>query len=115
MGRVIGLGLLHLGQRFFDLLSPPAGVLKLLGHAILRLALLPLAPGFNLLADLFDHLVVAFLHFKRCRCGRNEDDLVPACFELLEAQRPVVHRAGQAEPMLDQHFLAAAVAGPHGP
>ena len=34
---------------------------------------------------------------------------------LVELQRPVVERAGQAEAVLDERRLAAVVAGEHGP
>jgi hypothetical protein len=42
--------------------------------------------------------------------GRQEDHLVGPVQPLVEAQRPVVHRRGQPEAVLDQHLLAGAVA-----
>ena len=42
--------------------------------------------------------------------GRHEHDLVHPLGELLEPQRPVVHRRRQPEAVLDQRVLARAVA-----
>ena len=45
--------------------------------------------------------------------GRHVDDLLDLLHELLEPQRPVVHRARQAEPELDERLLARHVALVH--
>ena len=64
--------------------------------------------------DLLDHDALAFLEFVRPGCGAHVEGLRDAGLELLEAQRPIVHRAGQAEAVLDEDGLAGAVAVEHG-
>jgi len=54
---------------------------------------------------------VATLELPRCR--RNEHELVGDPQELVERLRPVVERAGQAEPVVHQGLLARAVALVH--
>ena len=44
---------------------------------------------------------------------RDEDHLADALFPLLEVQRPVVERRRQPEAVVDQHFLARAIAVVH--
>jgi len=51
--------------------------------------------------------------FKGSRGGGDVHALAGDVHELVKAQRPVVQRAGQAEAMLDEHGLAAAVAFVH--
>ena len=61
---------------------------------------------------LHEHAAAA-LELERGRCRRHVDALADAGVELLEAQRPVVERAGQAEPEVHQRLLARAVAVVH--
>ena len=46
-------------------------------------------------------------------CGGDVNDLAGAAFELLEAQRAVVHGGRKAEAVVDEILLAGAVAVPH--
>ena len=55
----------------------------------------------------------ALLDLVRARRRRHEHDLVDALDELLEAQRTVVHRGRQPEPVLDERLLARPVALVH--
>ncbi len=64
--------------------------------------------------DLLDHFAAGPLQLVLARRGRNEDDLVPHRLEFLEAQRPIIQRAGQPEAMLHQRLLALAVSVEHG-
>ena len=47
------------------------------------------------------------------RRGGDVDGLVDAVFELFELERTVIHGRGQAESVVDEVLLAAAVAVPH--
>ena len=62
--------------------------------------------------DLLDNLPGA-LALELCRSRRDIDGLPDLALELREGQRPVVERARQAEAVIDQALLAAAVAGVH--
>src|SRR5439155_12376732 len=53
------------------------------------------------------------LAFVRTRRRRDEDRLVETRLELVEGERTVVERAGQAEAVLDEDLLARAVAAVH--
>ena len=55
----------------------------------------------------------AVLVLVRARRGGDEDRLVDVSLELVEGQRAVVERRGQAEAVVDQHLLARAVAVEH--
>ena len=58
--------------------------------------------------DLLNH-AAAVVEFPRARGGRQEHHLAHPVAEFLEPQRPVVGRRGQAEAVLDQGCLAAAI------
>ena len=58
-------------------------------------------------------ICLGVLLLERARCGGDEDHLVDALLELLEAQRAVVEGARQAEAELDQVVLAGHVAVVH--
>ncbi len=62
----------------------------------------------NLLDDLPRFAVLVFR-----RRRRDEHGLAHHAFELVEAQRPVVERRGQAKPVVDEVFLARAIALVH--
>ena len=64
--------------------------------------------------DLLDD-AVALGQLVRAGSGREVDGLPDAGEELLPPQRAVVHRAGQAEPVVDQRALARHVAFEHRP
>ena len=55
----------------------------------------------------------AVLDFKFCRRCADVNDLVGHLHELVEIERPVVERAGQAETVIDQDALARTVAFVH--
>ena len=63
--------------------------------------------------DLLDHLTRARQLILGRRCG-NVHDLVQTVVELIKIKRAVVIRARQTEAVLDQTFLAGAVAVIHG-
>ena len=63
--------------------------------------------------DLFDDYAGGFRQFIRAGRGGDVDDLAGAGLELLELERAVVHGGGQAESVVDEVLLAAAVAVPH--
>ena len=63
--------------------------------------------------DLFYDHASRLGEFVRAGSSGDVDDLPGAAFELVELERPVVHRAGQAKPVVDEVLLAAAVAMPH--
>ena len=63
--------------------------------------------------DLLDHHARRLGQLVRPRRGRDVDHLIHAVLEFFERQRTVVERAGQAESVLDQRFLARAVAVIH--
>ena len=65
-------------------------------------------------ADDLLHNLLRMFQFIRGGCGRGEDHLPNALLELLKHQRPIVDGAGQAETVLDQFFLAIAIAVMHG-
>jgi hypothetical protein len=62
-----------------------------------------------------DHLdrPLRLLHLVRSGCRRDVDDLLDALVPLLEAERPIVEGAGQAEAVLHQRSLARPVATEH--
>ena len=62
--------------------------------------------------DLF-HDLAGMLALVECRRGADVDRLRDVVVKLLKGQRPVVKRAGQAEAIVDQHFLARPVAVVH--
>ena len=62
--------------------------------------------------NLFNELAAVGV-FIRAWCGGHEDDLMDHSYELVEGERTVFLRGWQAETMLDQNFLARAVAGEH--
>ena len=62
--------------------------------------------------NLFDDLA-RMAALVRARRGAGVNDLVDQRLELLESQWAVVQRAGQAEAILNEHFLAVAVAPVH--
>ena len=55
----------------------------------------------------------AVLNFKFCRSRADIDDLVRQLHELVEIERPIIERAGQAKPVIDEHCLARAIAFIH--
>ncbi len=63
--------------------------------------------------ELLDHLagVLGLVTPGGCR---DEDHLRRQLLPLLELQRPVIERRGQAKAVLHQHFLARAIAAVHG-
>ena len=63
--------------------------------------------------DLLHHHARRLGQLVRARRRRDVDHLVDAMLELLERQRTVVERAGQAESVRHQHLLARAVAVIH--
>ena len=62
---------------------------------------------------LLDVTAVGFRQFVGAGRGGNVDHLLDAAFPLVEPQRAVVQRAGQAETVLDQRHLAIVVAEVH--
>ena len=60
--------------------------------------------------DLLDHPTLGLLDLVGRRGGRQEDALVDALVELVEAQRPVVGGRRQPEAVVDERLLAGAVA-----
>ena len=64
---------------------------------------------------LLDHVAADPLQLVRARGGRQVDGLADPLAELVPGQRPVVDRAGQPEPVLDQRPLARHVALVHRP
>ena len=62
---------------------------------------------------LLDELALGPAELVRARRRRQVDRLPDAVHELLELQRPVVHRRRQPEPVLDQRALAGHVALVH--
>ena len=63
--------------------------------------------------DLFDDDAGGFGEFVGAGRGGDVDDLAGAGLELLEVEGAVVHGGGQAEAVVDEVLLAAAVAVPH--
>ena len=63
--------------------------------------------------DLFDDDASGFGELIGARGGGDVYDLAGADFELIEFERAVVHGGGQAEAVVDEVLLAAAVAVPH--
>ncbi len=63
--------------------------------------------------DLLDNLPAGSLKLVIRGRRRKEDHLLPHILELIELQRAVVHRAGQAKTVLDQYRLPAAIAVVH--
>ena len=63
--------------------------------------------------DLLDDLSAGLFQFEFAGSGGDEDHLVPHLLEFLEFQRAIVHGAGKAEAVIDQHLLALAVAVVH--
>ena len=60
-----------------------------------------------------DHAPAGPLNFARVRRGAGVNGLVLHRLELLEIERPIIQRARQPEPVLDQHGLARAIAFVH--
>ena len=63
--------------------------------------------------DLLDDDAGGFGEFVGAGRGGDVDDLAGAGLELLELERAVVHGGGEAESVVDEVLLAAAVAVPH--
>ena len=57
----------------------------------------------------------AFALFQVAGRGAHADDLFEFAHKFIEFQRAVIQRRGQPEPILDECFLAAAVAAVHAP
>ena len=116
--QIVGQLLGHaLGQRGHQRALVTPGALADLVHQVVDLALG--RPDLNLRIeqaggpdDLLHHLRECFSLVGAGR-GRGVDRLVDVVLELLELQRAVVQGRGQAEAVVDQHFLARAVAVVH--
>ena len=63
--------------------------------------------------DLLDHDAGGTRELVGAGGGGDVDDLAGAVFELFELEGAVVHGGGQAEAVVDEVLLAAAVAVPH--
>ena len=55
----------------------------------------------------------AVLNFKFCRSRAHVNGLVRQLHELVEIERPIIERAGQAKPIIDEHRFARAIAFIH--
>ena len=62
---------------------------------------------------LLDDDAAGLVQLVRARRRRDVDQLRHARFPLLEVERPVVERRRQAEAVVDEHFLARAIADVH--
>ena len=97
--------------------SPSADPFRDLGHQVVDLALG--RPDFDHRVDqagrandLLDNLL-RVCQLVGSRCGAGVDHLVERGLKLVEAQRTVVHGAGQPEPEVDQHLFARPIAVVH--
>src|SRR5258706_12258522 len=65
--------------------------------------------------DLLHDLTAGFFKFVFARRRGDEDDLLPHLLEFIELQRAIVECARQPKSMLDERFLAHAIAVVHRP